>query len=55
MCGLIEADHYIDKNIFVVFGGDSAMEAAMGLTLQKGKKVTGSYRKDEGVPGLVEG
>jgi thioredoxin reductase (NADPH) len=44
---LIEADHYTDKNILVVGGGDSAIEAAMGLAHQPGNKVTLSYRKGE--------
>ena len=47
MYRLIEADHYINKRILVVGGGDSAVEAAMGLALQKGNKVTLSYRKNE--------
>jgi putative YpdA family bacillithiol system oxidoreductase len=46
MYRLIEADHYINKKILVVGGGDSAIEAAMGLAHQKGNKVTLSYRKD---------
>jgi thioredoxin reductase len=46
MYRLIEADHYINKDILVVGGGDSAVEAAMGLALQKGNRVTISYRKD---------
>ena len=46
MYRLIEADHYINKNILVVGGGDSAVEAAMGLAHQVGNKVTLSYRKD---------
>jgi thioredoxin reductase len=46
MYRLIEADHYINDNILVVGGGDSAVEAAMGLAMQKGNKVTLSYRKD---------
>ena len=46
MYRLIEADHYINKNILVVGGGDSAVEAAMGLGQQSGNKVTLSYRKD---------
>ena len=46
MYRLIEADHYVNKNILVVGGGDSAVEAAMGLALQKGNRVTLSYRKD---------
>jgi thioredoxin reductase/Pyruvate/2-oxoacid:ferredoxin oxidoreductase delta subunit len=46
MYRLLEADHYIDKDILVVGGGDSAVEAAMGLALQKGNRVTISYRKE---------
>lgn len=46
MYRLIEADHYIDNRILVVGGGDSAVEAAMGLALQKGNRVTLSYRKE---------
>jgi len=45
MYRLIEADHYINKNILVVGGGDSAVEAAMGLANQKGNTVTLSYRQ----------
>ena len=45
MYRLIEADHYINKRILVVGGGDSAVEAAMGLGFQKGNQVTLSYRK----------
>jgi thioredoxin reductase len=44
---LIEADHYTYKNILIVGGGDSAVEAAMGLAHQAGNKVTLSYRKGE--------
>src|SRR5579864_884190 len=43
---LIEADHYTNNNILVVGGGDSAVEAAMGLAHQPGNKVTLSYRKE---------
>ncbi len=46
MYRLIEADHYINKRILVVGGGDSAVEAAMGLAEQTGNKVTLSYRQD---------
>ncbi|MBI5087037.1 MAG: NAD(P)-binding domain-containing protein [Acidobacteria bacterium] len=46
MYRLIEADHYINKQILVVGGGDSAIEAAMGLGHQRGNTVTLSYRKD---------
>jgi thioredoxin reductase (NADPH) len=45
MYRLIEADHYKNKHILVVGGGDSAVEAAMGLSNQPGNKVTLSYRK----------
>jgi thioredoxin reductase len=44
MYRLIEADHYINKKILVVGGGDSAVEAAMGLAHQAGNQVTLSYR-----------
>jgi thioredoxin reductase len=46
MYRLIEADHYINKQILVVGGGDSAVEAAMGLARQTGNKVTLSYRQE---------
>jgi thioredoxin reductase (NADPH) len=46
MYRLIEADHYVYKNILVVGGGDSAVEAAMGLSQQTGNIVTLSYRKE---------
>jgi thioredoxin reductase (NADPH) len=46
MYRLIEADHYVNKNILVVGGGDSAIEAAMGLAHQVGNKVTLSYRQE---------
>lgn len=46
MYRLIEADHYVNKRILVVGGGDSAIEAAMGLAHQVGNKVTLSYRKE---------
>ena len=46
MYRLIEADHYINKHILVVGGGDSAVEAAMGLAHQVGNTVTLSYRQD---------
>ena len=45
MYRLIEADQYVDKRILVVGGGDSAVEAALGLASQKGNRVTLSYRK----------
>ena len=46
MYRLIEADHYINKRILVVGGGDSAVEAAMGLSCQTGNRVTVSYRQE---------
>ncbi len=46
MYRLIEADHYVNKKVLVVGGGDSAVEAAMGLSNQPGNKVTLSYRKE---------
>ncbi|HYK91155.1 MAG TPA: NAD(P)-binding domain-containing protein [Acidobacteriota bacterium] len=46
MYSLIEADHYTCKKILVVGGGDSAIEAAMGLGHQRGNEVTLSYRKE---------
>jgi thioredoxin reductase (NADPH) len=46
MYRLIEADHYVNKHILVVGGGDSAVEAAMGLGHQVGNQVTLSYRKE---------
>ncbi len=45
MYSLIEADHYVESKIIVVGGGDSAIEAAMGLAHQTGNVVTLSYRK----------
>lgn len=46
MYGLIEAGAYTNNDILVVGGGDSAVEAAMGLAHQAGNRVTLSYRKD---------
>ncbi len=46
MYSLIEADAYRNCRILVVGGGDSAVEAAMGLAHQAGNEVTLSYRKD---------
>ncbi len=47
MYRLIEADHYINKKILVVGGGDSAVEAAMGLAHQVGNRVTITYRQGQ--------
>ena len=46
MYRLIEADHYINKKILVGGGGDSAVEAAMGLACQTGNQGTLSYRSE---------
>src|SRR4029077_14532660 len=46
MYSLIEADAYTGAKIIVVGGGDSAVEAAMGLAHQKGNQVTLSYRRE---------
>lgn len=47
MYRLIEADHYVNKKILIVGGGDSAVEAAMGLASQIGNSVTLSYRQEQ--------
>src|SRR6185503_12378000 len=44
--GLLDAGSYRDRRILVVGGGDSAVEAAVGLAEQPGNEVTLSYRKD---------
>jgi thioredoxin reductase (NADPH) len=44
---LIEAETYTDRHLLVVGGGDSAIEAAVGLARQKGNTVTISYRRDD--------
>jgi len=44
MYRLIEAEHYTNKRILVVGGGDSAVEAALALSRQQGNEVTISYR-----------
>lgn len=43
---LIEAESYQPKNLLVVGGGDSAVEAAVALARQKGNTVTMSYRRE---------
>ncbi len=47
MYSLIDAEAYTDKRILVVGGGDSAVEAAMGLAHQRGNRVVLSYRAAE--------
>jgi thioredoxin reductase (NADPH) len=45
MYQLIDAQSYNNTNLLVVGGGDSAVEAAVGLARQPGNKVYLSYRK----------
>jgi thioredoxin reductase/ferredoxin len=42
---LLDAESYTDQRLLVVGGGDSAIEAALGLAEQPGNHVTVSYRK----------
>lgn len=44
---LMEAESYTNCRILVVGGGDSAVEAAIGLASQKGNRVAISYRQSE--------
>lgn len=46
MYHLLDAESYRGKRILVVGGGDSAVEAALGLAHQPGNRVTLSYRRD---------
>jgi choline dehydrogenase-like flavoprotein len=43
---LLDAGSYRDRRVLVVGGGDSAVEAAIGLAEQPGNEVTLSYRKE---------
>ena len=45
MYSLLDAEAYTGTRILVVGGGDSAVEAAMGLAHQSGNRVVLSYRK----------
>lgn len=47
MYKLMDAESYNGNHLLVVGGGDSAIEAAMGLARQKNNTVTLSYRKDK--------
>jgi thioredoxin reductase/NAD-dependent dihydropyrimidine dehydrogenase PreA subunit len=47
MYKLIDADSYRNQRILVVGGGDSAVEAAIGLAQGAGNEVTLSYRKEK--------
>lgn len=44
--GLMDAHSYRGRRVLVVGGGDSAVEAALGLAEQPGNEVVLSYRKD---------
>jgi thioredoxin reductase len=44
---LIDAQAYTNSRLLIVGGGDSAIEAAVGLARQKGNSVYISYRKDK--------
>lgn len=47
MYRLMDAESYRDTRVLVVGGGDSAVEAAIGLALQPGNRVTLSYRREK--------
>jgi thioredoxin reductase len=47
MYKLIDAESYRNQRILVVGGGDSAVEAAIGLAHQSGNEITLSYRKEK--------
>jgi thioredoxin reductase/Pyruvate/2-oxoacid:ferredoxin oxidoreductase delta subunit len=47
MYQLMDAESYQDQRLLVVGGGDSAVEAAIGLARQKSNRVTLSYRREK--------
>ncbi len=47
MYRLVDAESYKNQRLLVVGGGDSAVEAAIGLAIQAGNEVTLSYRRDK--------
>ncbi|HEY6555454.1 MAG TPA: NAD(P)-binding domain-containing protein [Vicinamibacteria bacterium] len=47
MYQLVDAEAYAGQRILVVGGGDSAVEAALGLARQRGNRVTLSYRREK--------
>jgi thioredoxin reductase len=47
MYKLVDAESYRGQRILVVGGGDSAVEAVIGLSRQRGNTVTLSYRRDK--------
>jgi thioredoxin reductase (NADPH) len=46
MYKLLDAEQFHEQDVLVVGGGDSAVEAAIGLASQKGNRVTLSYRRE---------
>ena len=44
---LLDAESYRGENLLVIGGGDSAVEAALGLARQPGNTVTLAYRKEK--------
>jgi thioredoxin reductase len=46
MYRLLDAEQFQNNHILIVGGGDSAIEAAVGLAHQSGNTVTISYRKE---------
>ena len=47
MYQLADAESYDQQRILIVGGGDSAVEAALGLARQRGNQVTLSYRREK--------
>jgi thioredoxin reductase/Pyruvate/2-oxoacid:ferredoxin oxidoreductase delta subunit len=47
MYQLADAESYEQQSILIVGGGDSAVEAALGLVRQRGNRVTLSYRREK--------
>ena len=47
MYQLMDAEAYTGQSILIVGGGDSAVEAALGLARQEGNRVTLSYRREK--------
>jgi thioredoxin reductase (NADPH) len=47
MYQLADAESYENQRVLVVGGGDSAVEAALGLARQRGNRVTLSYRREK--------
>ena len=46
MYRLVDAESYRNSDILIIGGGDSAIEAAIGLARQEGNRITLSYRKE---------